>query len=108
MTPEMITKATECLLTLIVLIVSAYVIPWLKSKVKTDKLERLEVFIEQAVRSAEQIYTPDEWKLKKAYVLSLVNEQVTKLGLGLNEAEVDAVIEGIVNYVKHNRIYEVE
>lgn len=103
MTPEMITKATECLLTLIVLIVSAYVIPWLKAKVETDKLERLEVFIEQAVRSAEQIYTPDEWKLKKAYVLSLVNEQVTKLGLGLNEAEVDAVIEGIVNYVKHNR-----
>jgi len=102
MTPEMISKITECVLTVIALIVSAYVIPWLKTKIKSDKLEQLKIFCEQAVRSAEQLYSPEEWKLKKQYVLSLVNEKMEKLGLGLNEAEVDAVIEGIVNYVKHN------
>ncbi len=105
MTPEMITKVTECVLTVIVLIVSAYVIPWLKTKISEEKLEELEKFCEQAVRAAEQLYTPEEYKLKKAYVLSLINEQIEKLGLGLNEAEIDAIIEGIVNYVKHNKEY---
>ncbi len=105
MTPEMITKVTECALTVIVLIVSAYVIPWLKTKISEEKLEELEKFCEQAVRAAEQLYTPEEYKLKKAYVLSLINEQIEKLGLGLNEAEIDAIIEGIVNYVKHNKEY---
>ena len=108
MTPEMITKVTECVLTVIVLIVSAYVIPWLKTKISEEKLEELEKFCEQAVRAAEQLYTPEEYKLKKAYVLSLINEQIEKLGLGLNEAEIDAIIEGIVNYVKHNKAYEAE
>lgn len=105
MTPEMITKVTECALTVIVLLVSAYLIPWLKTKIGEEKLEELEKFCEQAVRAAEQLYTPEEYKLKKAYVLSLVNEQIEKLGLGLNEAEIDAIIEGIVNYVKHNKEY---
>lgn len=105
MTPEMITKVTECVLTVIVLLVSAYLIPWLKTKISEEKLEELEKFCEQAVRAAEQLYTPEEYKLKKAYVLSLINEQIEKLGLGLNEAEIDAIIEGIVNYVKHNKEY---
>ena len=105
MTPEMITKVTECVLTVIVLLVSAYLIPWLKTKISEEKLKELENFCEQAVRAAEQLYTPEEYKLKKAYVLSLINEQIEKLGLGLNEAEIDAIIEGIVNYVKHNKEY---
>ena len=104
MTPEMITKMTEMILTILALIVRAYVIPWLKTKISADRLRELENFCEQAVRSAEQIYSPEEWKLKKAYVLSLINERIEKLGLGLNEAEVDAIIEGIVNYVKHNKV----
>ena len=101
MTPEMITKTTEITLTLVVLLISAYVIPWLKTKINDEKLKELEKFCEQAVRSAEQLYISQDWKQKKEYVLKLINERAEKLGLGLNEAEIDAIIEGIVNYVKH-------
>lgn len=101
MTPEMITRITESVLTIIVLLVSAYLIPWLKTKVNDEKLKELEKFCEQAVRAAEQIYVPQDWKQKKEYVLKLINEKAEKLGLGLNEAEIDAIIEGFVNYVKH-------
>ena len=101
MTPEMITKITESVLTVVVILVSAYVIPWLKTKIKSDKLDQLKIFCEQAVRSAEQMFLPEQSEEKKQYVLNLINEQVAKLGLGLDEAEVNAIIEGIVNYVKH-------
>lgn len=107
MTPEMITKITECAITIILLIVSAYVIPFLKSKIGTDKMQLLKDFVEAAVRAAEQLYKPEEWKLKKDYVTHLVSEKANDLGIGLNEAEIDAVIEGIVNYVKHNKDYGV-
>lgn len=103
MTPEMITKITECTITVILLIVSAYVIPFLKSKIGADKMQLLEQFVEATVRAAEQLYTPEEWKLKKDYVTRLVTDKANDLGIGLNEAELDAVIEGIVNYVKHNK-----
>lgn len=55
------------------------------------------------MRAAEQIYEPDEWLQKKSYVRDLVSDQVINLGIGLDEAEIDAIIEGVVNYVKHNR-----
>ncbi len=103
MTPEMISKITECAITVIILIVSAYVIPFLKNKIGTDKMQLLQEFAEACVRAAEQIYTKEDWKLKKDYVTKLVTEKATDLGIGLNEAEIDAVIEGIVNFVKHNK-----
>ena len=93
----------ECTITVIVLLVSAYVIPYLKNKIGADKMQRLEQFVEAAVRAAEQLYKPEEWKLKKDYVTQLVTEKANGLGIGLNEAEIDAVIEGVVNYVKHNK-----
>lgn len=108
MTPEMISKITECTITVIILIVSAYVIPFLKNKIGTDKMQLLQEFAEACVRAAEQIYTKEDWKLKKDYVTRLVTEKATDLGIGLNEAEIDAIIEGIVNYVKHNKVFEVE
>ena len=105
MTPETITKITECAITIILLIVSAYVIPFLKSKIETGKMYLLDDFVEWAIRAAEQLYKPEEWKLKKDYVTHLVSEKANDLGIGLNEAEIDAIIEGIVNYVKHNKEY---
>lgn len=108
MTPEIITKITECVLTVIILFVSAYLVPYLKNKIGTDKMQLLEDFVEATVRAAEQLYKPEEWKLKKDYVTHLVSEKANDLGIGLNEAEIDAIIEGIVNYVKHNKVYEAE
>ena len=103
MDQEMIKLIVEAVLGVIALFVSTYVIPWLKTRIGADKLQILEQFVQDCVRAAEQIYTPEDWTLKKDYVTRLVADKATDLGLGLNEAEIDAIIEGIVNYVKHNR-----
>lgn len=108
MNEQMISKLVELALTVIALIVSAYVIPYLKSKIGADKMQLIQEFVEACVRAAEQIYTKEDWKLKKDYVTKLVTEKATDLGIGLNEAEIDAIIEGIVNYVKHDKAFEVE
>lgn len=108
MSEEMIKIIVECVLGIIGVLISAYVIPWLKTRIGADKLNVLEQFVEACVRAAEQMYTPEDWKLKKDYVTRMVVEKATDLGLGLNEAQIDAIIEGVVNYVKHNKVNEVK
>ena len=80
MTPEMITKLTEALITVILTIVSAYVIPWIKNKVGEDKYATVVEFAEIVVRSAEKIYTPEEWERKKSYAVHMVRDKAMELG----------------------------
>lgn len=102
MSTELITKIVEAVLTILLALISAYVIPWLKTKIGQDKMDQLNSFIELAVRAAEQLYTPEEWEQKKAYVVGLAQAKIQQLGIGLTEDQLDAIIEGIVNAVKHN------
>ena len=100
MSPELITELTKALVSVVLIIVSAYVIPWLKNKVGEDKYATIIDFAEIVVRSAEKIYTPEEWSKKKAYAVELVSEKAKSIGLNLSEEEINAIIEGAVQAVK--------
>lgn len=104
MNAEITKMVLEALAGIIAILITGYLIPYLKSIIGTEKMEQLNQFVEAAVRAAEQIYTPEDWKLKKDYVTKMVTEKANDLGIGFNEAEIDAIIEGIVNYVKHNKV----
>ena len=103
MSEELIKMIVECLLGIAAFVVSAYVIPWLKTRIGADKMAILEQFVEACVRAAEQIYKAEDWQIKKKYVTTMVSEKAQELGLSLNEAQINAIIEGVVNYVKHNK-----
>ena len=100
MSPELITELTKAVVTVILILVSAYVIPWLKNKVGEDKYATVVEYAEIVVRSAEKIYTPDEWERKKDYAVHLLNKKVESMGLVISEQEINAIIEGAVQAVK--------
>lgn len=100
MTPELISKIVEAVVTILIAIISCYFIPWLKNRLGEDKYNLLVSFAETVVRSAEKIYTQEEWEKKKEYALELVLEKSDELGLKLNYEEVNAIIEGAVQAVK--------
>lgn len=100
MNPELITKLVEAIVTVVIVIISAYVIPWLKNKVGEDKYATIIEFAEIVVRSAEKIYTPEQWQEKKQYAVNLVIEKAKNLGIDLSVEEVNAIIEGAVQAVK--------
>lgn len=100
MSPEMISKLVEAVVTVIVLIISAYVIPWLKNKIGEDKYATIVEFAEIVVRSAEKIYTPEEWAEKKAYAVQMVTAKCKELGIDVSADEINAIIEGAVQAVK--------
>jgi len=100
MNPELITKLVEAIVTVVIVIISAYVIPWLKNKLGEDKYATIIEFAEIVVRSAEKIYTPEQWQEKKQYAVNLVIEKAKNIGIDLSVEEVNAIIEGAVQAVK--------
>lgn len=102
MTTEMWIKIISSVITIIITLISAYVIPYIKSKATSEQLQMLDYYVQTAVRCAEQIYTPDQWKMKKLYVLNYMTDVLDNtLNIKLTEQELDAIIEGVVNEIKH-------
>lgn len=100
MTPSMVTELTRAIVSVILILISAYVIPWLKNKIGEDKYVTIVEFAEIVVRSAEKIYTTEEWAQKKAYAYNMVAKKAQELGIDINEKEINAIVEGAVQAVK--------
>jgi uncharacterized membrane protein YraQ (UPF0718 family) len=88
-----ITPIIEAIVTLLVAIISAFVIPYIKSKTTAAQQAEIEAWVKIAVTAAEQIYTGsgrgDE---KKAYVIEWLNAR----NLKVDETKLDALIESAV------------
>lgn len=100
MTTELLIRLFIAIATVISILVSAYVVPWLKAQIGSDKFADLVYYTELAVRAAEQLFTPEEWAKKKEYVYTYISGLVSEYGLKLSPADIDIIIEGIVNSVK--------
>ena len=102
MTNEMLIKIIGAILTIIVTLVSAYVVPFVKAKIGESNYALLISYIGIGVRCAEQLYTTEQWAEKKQYVLDYTKGLVDKVvHIKLTDAELDTLIEGVVNEVKH-------
>ena len=73
--------------------VTAFVIPWVKSKTTAAQREEINSWVKIAVTAAEQIYSgAGKGKEKKAYVLKFLEEK----NLKIDEKSVDLMIESAV------------
>lgn len=100
MNEELLTFIVKLVLALLSVIITSYVIPWLKAKIESTKYNDLMIFIEKFVESAEKIYTPEQWRDKKSYVLRLAEEYAQSHNVDITAPELNALIEGWVKEVK--------
>lgn len=101
MTEELFVKIALGVISIVSALISAYVVPYLKSKKKYNEFAILNDYIVDAVRSANQLYTTEEWEQKKHYVVELVNDYLFNYSdIHLTEEHINAMIEGIVREVK--------
>ena len=101
MTSDLFIKICIGLFSVISALISAYVIPLLKSSKTIKEFAMFNDFIIDMVRAANQLFTKEQWKEKKEYVLKLVRDYLNdKTSLGFTEDQVDALIEGIVREIK--------
>lgn len=88
-----ITTIIEALAALIAAIISAFVIPWIKSKTSVAQFEKIKLWAEAAVEAAEQIYTGSgRGEEKKRFVI----EFLANKGFKIDADSLDKLIEAAV------------
>ena len=86
-------EVIQAVVALIVALVSAFVIPWLKEKLGKEKLKTIMQWVDIAVQAAEQMANAGLINMpKKEYVISFLQEK----GITIDEKELDAMIESAV------------
>lgn len=100
---EAISPALQTLLNAVFLALatqaSAFVYGKLKeqrSKLSADQVFYFDLFVRGAVKAAAQIYDEEQGDEKKAYVLNLANEYLSRVGFKIDAKEVDVIIESAV------------
>ena len=92
-----ITNVVSAVITLLVAVVTTFLIPYLKERVDAEKFEKIKAWAKVAVEAAEMIYTGvGRGEEKKAYVLDYLNQK----GYKLDSATIDNLIESAVLELK--------
>ena len=101
MNGQIFTQIALMIISIVGALVSAYVIPYIKSKTTKSDWDKLIEFVKIAVRCANQIYTPEQWEDKKKYVVNQVQAFIlTSLKIELTVDQINTIIEGVVNEIK--------
>ena len=91
-----LTQIILAIITLIGAIITRYLIPWLKDKLDDRQYNVLATLVRVGVFAAEQLFSSEQWKEKKQYVVDLLKEN----GYTVDTTAVDALIESTVRELR--------
>jgi len=87
-----ITPLTNALIAVVAVVITVYVIPWIKSQTTEKQREEIGAWVKIACAAAEQLYNSGQIQNKKAYVLQFLSQK----NLKVNTDELDKMIESAV------------
>lgn len=96
-----ITPIAQAIIALVAALISAFVIPWIKSKATNERIADFIRWVEIAVAAAEQLYESTDGEAKKDYVVNYLRGK----GITMNEEDVENAIEAAVIKL-HNELYK--
>ena len=109
-----ITPIIEAVAALIAALITAFLVPYIKSKTTAEQQKEINAWVKIAVAAAEQIYTGSgRGEEKKAYVLNWLAEEKSYVNYGIyaylvnNLDQIDALIEAAVYELNSNGIIPV-
>lgn len=91
------TQIISAVIALISALISAFLIPWLKTKIDANKLQTIKTYVEIGVKAAEQLYAATDGEEKKAYVINFLAEH----GIRFDVSTIDQLIEAAVLQLHH-------
>lgn len=100
MNEEILNLIVKLIIAVISVLITGYVIPWIKLKINSTKYNDLLSLVKKCVEAAEKIYTPTEWSSKKKYVLEVVEQYASNHRIKITANEINAIIEGWVKEIK--------
>lgn len=97
---EILFEVIKVVVMVAVLIITRYLIPWLKAKIGVDKLAVAEKWVKYAVLKAQQVLWEKNGQDKKAYVTEFLKEILIAKNIALSDEQLDVLIEAAVKQMK--------
>lgn len=96
-----LTPIITAVLTLIISLISAFLIPYIKAKTSDEQFNTIKLWVQVAVQAAEMLYVGSgRGEEKKKYVVDFLNSK----GFTLNTEEIDNLIESAVLELKQSQM----
>lgn len=82
------------------LVITRYLVPWIRNKIGADKLAEAEKWVKYAVLKAQQVLWAEDGADKKAYVTEFLKELLIAKNIALSDEQLDVLIEAAVKQMK--------
>lgn len=93
------TSIANAVIALIAAIITAFVIPWIRSKTTAAQFEKIKMWVTVAVEAAEQLYTGSgRGAEKKAYVVEFLNSKGFKIDAETLDKLIEAAVFNLPDY----------
>lgn len=92
-----LTPIFEALIGLAAALITAFLIPYIKSKYNAAQQEEIVTWVEFAVLAAEQLYGSGMGQEKKAYVLEFLRQQGYSVDAAKLEVLIESAVKGLLN-----------
>lgn len=97
---EIIFEVIKVVVMVAALIITRYLVPWLKEKIGAGKLAVAEKWARCAVLKAQQVLWDETGKDRKAYVTEFLKEILIAENIALSDEQLDVLIEAAVKQMK--------
>lgn len=97
---EIIFEVVKVVVMVAVLVITRYMLPWIKGKIDAEKLVAAEKWVRYAVLKAQQVLCEQGGQDKKAYVTEFLKEILMAKNIALSNEQLDVLIEAAVKQMK--------
>lgn len=97
---EIIFEVIKLVVMVAALVVTRYLIPWIKEKIGADQMATAEKWVRFAVLKAQQVMQSENGTDKKAYVTDFLKELLQAKNISLTDEQLDVLIEAAVKQMK--------
>ena len=97
---EIVFEIIKVIVMVAALIITRYLVPWIKNKIGADHLAVAEKWAKYAVLKAQQVLWAEKGQDRKAYVTEFLKEILIAKNIALSDEQMDVLIEAAVKQMK--------
>lgn len=97
---EIIFEILRLVVLLAVLVVTYYLIPWVRGKIGQDRLDEITKWANAAVLMAQQVYAAKTGTERKVIVVDLLKDILIAKNISISDKQLDMLIEAAVKAMK--------
>ena len=97
---EMMMEVLKVIVMLAVLLVTRYLIPWIKAQIGAKQMDEIRAWVKDAVLMAQQVHEAKPGEERKAIVVDLIRKMLIKKNIDISEEQLNMLIEATVKAMK--------